>query len=171
MKRLRLISFTWGCLFGLTLIFFMFTLITNGLWSEYYLAIVMSMSLLMGSILLGLWIRAYHNLALGKLIWGNQILKVPAVFSDGIDISGLKTVVSGFGILMKDRVIPFNQGGARLQSIVIRANSMDIIYGTGGESHEVNLSFQNFNEKEIKDIVDKFRFETGIEPIFWEENI
>jgi hypothetical protein len=93
---------------------------------------------------------------------------VSAAVFDGVAIPGLEVVVSVFGILMEDKVIPFNQDGIRLFSLIIGHSSMDIIYGTDVSPHEINLSFQNLSEDLIKEIVEKFSFETGVVPIFRE---
>jgi len=169
-KSLRVRFIIWGCLFGVVVFLFILALIKSKTWPESYLAIIMSLSLLTGALSLVFWIRAYRSLSLAKLIWDNQIVHVPAAIFDGVAIPGLEVVVSGFGILMEDKVIPFNQDGIRLFSMIIGHNGMDIIYGTDISSHEVNLSFQNLSEDLIKEIVDKFSFETGVVPIFREMN-
>lgn len=168
MKSLRVRFIIWGCLFGVMVLLFILALIKSKTWPESYSAIIMSLSLLPGALSLVCWIRTYRSLSLAKLILDNQILHVSTVDFDGVAMPRLEVVVSVFGILMEDKVIPFNQDGIRLFSLIIAHNSMDIIYGTDVSSHEINLSFQNISEDLLKGIVDKFSFETGVVPVFRE---
>lgn len=117
------------------------------------------------------------KLTASRLIVENQILHIqPAVFRerDGrkeIEIQPCETVemfVSCFGILMGSKIIKFNQEGIQLKTVEIGRDYLSIDYGTDTDIRNIRLIHARPNSAALTDIIEKFRYETGVVPIITE---
>lgn len=135
--------------------------------NHFLLAGSMTLSLLMGA----LGIREYSKLKNARLIMENQILSIyPAI----IDVEGsgenteistdrpLEVIVSCFGILLGSEIIKFNQDSISLQAVEIRNDTIALTYGTENQTRKVWLLHQVFDSVKLAEIVEAFRYETGI---------
>ncbi|NLA10612.1 MAG: hypothetical protein GX883_00610 [Firmicutes bacterium] len=128
----------------------------------------------LGTILLALlWRKEYDNLKAARLIIENCIVRIrSAVIEDKIrnvaeddHTDGVEVFVSNFGILLDSRIIKFNQGAAQLKAVEIGANFIGLTYGTEEAAQKIRLLSGGFGEGELKEVVEKFRFETGVDPV------
>lgn len=115
-----------------------------------------------------------------KAVWlivENQILHIqPAVFSERggkkeIEIHPCETVemfVSCFGILLGSKIIKFNQEDIRLKAVEIGRDYLSIDYGTDTDIRNIRLIHAKPDSAVLADIIDKFRYETGVIPIIAE---
>ncbi|MFZ7104550.1 MAG: hypothetical protein ACOWWO_18100 [Peptococcaceae bacterium] len=117
--------------------------------------------------------KAYQGLKIARLILENQLLCIrPAVVmkSEGDARSytqkgGLAVYVSYFGILLGSRIIKFNQDGIRLRAVEIGPDSLLLTYGDGKKTESIRLLRAFLNQNEMKEITEKFRYETGVTPL------
>lgn len=120
-----------------------------------------------------LWKREYDNLQAARLIIENCIVRIrSAVIEDKIrnvaeddHTDGVEVFISNFGILLDSRIIKFNQGAAQLKAVEIGANFIGLTYGTEEAAQKIRLLSGGFGEGELEEVVEKFRFETGVNPV------
>ncbi len=112
-----------------------------------------------------------------RLIIENRILHIqPAVLSEreGMKESETKpceTVemfVSCFGILLGSKIIKFNQEGIQLKAVEIGRDYISIDYGTNANISNIRLLYARPDSAVLADIVEKFRYETGVVPAITE---
>ena len=128
-------------------------------------------SMVMNLSLAGLGIREYRKLKSAQLIMDNQIL---SIFPAKIKVEGcgenpkissvksLEVIVSCFGILLGSDVIEFNHNGISLKAIEISNDTITLTYGTEQETRNIRLLHQSFDSVRLAEIVEAFRYETGI---------
>ncbi|NPV91264.1 MAG: hypothetical protein HPY50_10895 [Firmicutes bacterium] len=118
-------------------------------------------------------ILEYKKLKTAELIVENQILYIqPAVIDAGVRGKGsassdgdIEVFISGFGILLDSKVIKFNQDGVYLKDVEIGREYMCLTYGTNTSTRKTRILHAAMDSREVQDIVEKFRFETGVVPV------
>jgi len=74
--------------------------------------------------------------------------------------------VSIFGILLGDKIIMFNHNGIRLRKVEIGRDYISIDYGARDDAlQNVRLLYSRPGGNELADIIEKFRYETGVVPV------
>lgn len=137
-----------------------------------------SQLLLAGSIAVSLLvtalgIREFLRLRTARLIKDNEILSIsPAIIevvgseknNEMTSINTLEVVISCFGILVGSGIIKFNQDGIALKDVDITDRTIVLTYGTKQETRKIRLLHQSLESAEIAEIVEAFRYETGVVP-------
>lgn len=136
---------------------------------KLYAALALSAGLIAAS----LFFSVNKKLTAARLIVENQILHIqPAVFrerdsSKESEIRSCETVemfVSCFGILLGSKVIKFNQEGIRLKAVEIGRDYLSLDYGRDMDIRNIRLIYVRPDRAALADIVEKFRYETGVVP-------
>ena len=78
----------------------------------------------------------------------------------------IEIFVSCFGILLDSKIIKFNTEGISLKKVEVGHDYILLAYGKGEKYKTIRLLHSNINEPELRDIIEKFRRETGIIPEF-----
>ena len=108
-----------------------------------------------------------------RLIVENQILHIqPAVQrvrdsrkeSEAESCETVEMFVSCFGILLGSKVIKFNQEGIRLKAVEIGRDYLSLDYGRDTDIRSIKLIHSRPDSAVLADIIEKFRYETGITP-------
>jgi hypothetical protein len=120
--------------------------------ARYIITAVIITDLILSTFLLIMSCRQYLMLRRARLILENQLLHIPAAkASDDV-----------IGMLLGDKVIPFDAGKEKLRSMYIDENSTTITYG--GEKNKKTVEFSKYmlTDNELKDFTKKLKFETGV---------
>ena len=113
------------------------------------------------------------KLTAARLIVENQILHIqPAVQrvrnsmkeSEAESLETVEMFVSCFGILLGSKVIKFNQEGIRLKAVEIGRDYLSLDYGRDTDISNIRLIHSRPDSAVLADIIEKFRYETGITP-------
>ena len=113
------------------------------------------------------------KLTAARLIVENQILHIqPAVQrvrnsmkeSEAESLETVEMFVSCFGILLGSKVIKFNQEDIRLKAVEIGRDYLSLDYGKDTDVHSIKLIHARPDSAVLADIVEKFRYETGVIP-------
>ena len=137
-------------------------------WTPY--AVVALMAGLIAAFLL---FTMRKKLADAQLIVENQILHIqPAVQcvrdnmkeSEAESCETVEMFVSCFGILLGSKVIKFNQEGIRLKAVEIGRDYLSLDYGRDTDIRNIRLIHSRHDSTVLTDIIEKFRYETGITP-------
>jgi len=108
-----------------------------------------------------------------RLIIENQIFHIqPAVLreregrkeSETKPCETVEMFVSCFGILLGSKIIKFNQEGIQLKAVEIGRDYLSIDYGTNTNISNIRLLYARPDSAVLADIVEKFRYETGVVP-------
>ena len=103
------------------------------------------------------------------LIIENEILHIQSVeilnSQGGEKGVRLDVYVSCFGILAGTRIVRFNPKDKQLKSVEIGRDSIRLSYGNERAIGEACILHEQIETNELTRIVERFRFETGIEPI------
>ena len=119
------------------------------------------------------FIREHKKLKIAEVIIENQILHIRSAYSLIAD-SGETTsffperidiFISNFGILLDSKIIKFNQGSVQLKAVEIGRQFISLAYGTDKRIQKTCLLRMHLDERELADIVEKFRYETGVVPV------
>lgn len=122
--------------------------------------------------------QEYKKLRIAELIIENQILHIqPAIIGAGVcgpdgmsSAGGIEIIISCFGILLDAKIIKFNLEGVYLKGVEIGREYMCLIYGTKFSTQKMRILHGVLDSRELKNIVEKFRFETGIVPVITDGN-
>ena len=134
-----------------------------------YAAMVLSAGLLAAF----LFFTMNQRLTAARLIVENQILHIqPAVErvrgsmkeSEAESCETVEMFVSCFGILLGSKVIKFNQEGIRLKAVEIGRDYLSLDYGRDTDIRSIKLIHSRPDNPGLEDIIEKFRYETGITP-------
>lgn len=90
------------------------------------------------------------------LILDNTILHVRS--------AGTIIVISCFGVIIGNRVIPFNHRGIFLKKVVLTGDSIILTYGSKRRESVTRIQCSHMNKEEMKAVSEKFLYETGISP-------
>lgn len=113
------------------------------------------------------------KLTAARLIVENQILHIqPAVEcvrdstkeSEAESCETVEMFVSCFGILLGSKVIKFNQEDIRLKAVEIGRDYLSLDYGRDTDISNIRLIHSRPDSAVLADIIEKFRYETGITP-------
>ena len=113
------------------------------------------------------------KLTAARLIVENQILHIqPAVLrkrdsmkeNEAESYETVEMFVSCFGILLGSKVIKFNQEGIRLKAVEIGRDYLSLDYGRDTDISNIRLIHSRPDSAVLADIIEKFRYETGITP-------
>ena len=125
-------------------------------------------------LLFTLFILEYRKYKDAMLILDNEIIKIKVAkiehktsqnndsFSTAEDMDAS---ISCFGVLLDSKVIKFNQDKIILNSVVIQRDSISFVYGSKGVSERLTILHGVMDKEQIQNIVDRFRYETGIVPM------
>lgn len=121
-----------------------------------------------------LWVREYRKLKTARLIVENPIFSIrTAVIHNGTfdvveahESENIEVFVSYFGILLGAKIIKFNQDGILLKGAEIGQDFISFTYGTDKRVQTTRLLHPTISRMELESIAEKFRYETGIVPIF-----
>jgi len=122
-------------------------------------------------------VREGRRLSAARLIVENQILHLqPAVFQEQRNVKRsdyhlkepVEVFVSCFGILLDSKIIKFNQEGIRLKAVGIGRGYLSLRYGTDTATRNVRLFYSGADSVRLEDIIERFRYETGITPVLIE---
>jgi len=111
---------------------------------------------------------------LALLIVENQILRIQTAIlhkrdsRKQIDCGTCETMeifVSCFGILLGSKIIKFNQDGIQLRAVEIGQDYLSVDYGTETYIGNIRLLYVRPEGMSLADIIEKFRYETGIIPV------
>lgn len=168
----RLIFLATLCIIGLSLSLIIyvndFVIFRIDMFGFYALLILTS------GLLVILLMREFGAYRIAKLIIENKIMSIEAAeinkrsydASENIlKIDSLEFFISCFGILLGSRVIKFNIDGVRLKKIEIGNDLICLAYGTTNSIKYIKLIHGVIDKNELKIIVERFRYETGIVPI------
>ena len=113
------------------------------------------------------------KLTAARLIVENQVLHIqPAVQrvrnsmkeSEAESLETVEMFVSCFGILLGSKVIKFNQEDIRLKAVEIGRDYLSLDYGRDTDISNIRLIHSRPDSAVLADIIEKFRYETGITP-------
>jgi len=110
---------------------------------------------------------------MAEVIIENQILHIQSAYSFVADSGELTSshqekmdiFISNFGILLDSKIIKFNQGRVKLKAVEIGQDYISLVYGTDKQMQKTYLLSKHMNDRELADIVEKFRYETGVVPV------
>ncbi|HCS10999.1 MAG TPA: hypothetical protein DIV40_06035 [Clostridiales bacterium] len=132
-----------------------------------------------GIILIRLLFKDINNLKKARLIRENFILKVKtAVISEisgekihhkPIHIEDTEIYVSYFGILFNGKIAKFNQDGIRLTAMNIGNDYISFTYGNEEQMKNLRIVRPDIEPEAMNEMINKFRYETGITPTMFEE--
>lgn len=170
----RLYLYAGACILGVaaSLLFFIGTA-GPGQTDRLQLLMILSAVILAAA----LAVRESRRLSAARLIVENQILHIqPAVFqmqrngkrSDYHWKEPVEVFVSCFGILLDSKIIKFNQEGIRLKAAGIGRGYLSLHYGTDTVTRKVRLFHAGADSGRLEDIIERFRYETGITPVLIE---
>jgi len=113
-------------------------------------------------------LREGRRLGEARLIVENQLLYIEsaAVLTQypGKSAENVEVFVSCFGLLLGSQIIKFNQEGIRLKTVEIGRYCLFLEYGTDTMTQSVRLIHAGVVNERLDDIIEKFRYETGIVP-------
>lgn len=172
--KIRLYLFAGACALGVAAsILFFIGIAGPGQSGRLSLLLIFAVAILAAA----LTIREGKRLSAARLIVENQILHIqPAVFqtqrngnrSDNHLIEPVEAFVSCFGILLDSKIIKFNQEGIRLKAVGIGRGYLSLHYGTDTATRSIRLFHAGADSVRLEDMIEKFRYETGITPVLIE---
>ena len=129
---------------------------------------------LTSGLLIILLMREFEVYRIAKLIIENKIMHIEAaeinqesddLRSKILRIEVLEVYISCFGILLGSRVIKFNIDGINLKKVEIGNDFISLVYGTNKKNQIIKLIHGVIRGQDLLDIIERFRYETGITPI------
>lgn len=135
--------------------------------------LLMAGSMMVSILLAALGIREFLRLRTARLITDNEILSIsPAIIevedsernNKMTSLKTLEVVISCFGILVGSEIIKFNQDGIVLKAVEITDSTIVLTYGIKQETRRILLLHQSLESAKIAEIVEAFRYETGVVP-------
>ncbi|HPY56783.1 MAG TPA: hypothetical protein PK656_07185 [Sedimentibacter sp.] len=130
-----------------------------------------------GIILIRLLFKDINNLKISRLIRENFILKVKTAVISQISgkecpdkhIEDNEIFVSYFGILFNGKIAKFNQDGIRLTAMNIGNDYISFTYGNEEQMKNLRIVRPDIEPEAMNEMINKFRYETGITPTMFEE--
>lgn len=140
--------------------------------SEIRVQLLLGSISIAGGIAAGFWVREFRKLKIARLIAENPILHIRTASIS--DLSGepaqpeatenTEIFISYFGILLDVKIIKFNQDGIRLRAVEMGNDFISFTYGTEKRTRNIRLLRPAIDPAAIEEILERFRFETGITP-------
>ena len=126
----------------------------------------------LGVILLRILLKDINNLKIARLIKENFILKVKTAVISEISgkechdkhIEDTDIFVSYFGILFNGKIVKFNQDGVHLAAMEIGNDFISFTYGNEKQMQNLRIVRPDIELEAMNEMINKFRFETGITP-------
>lgn len=115
--------------------------------------------------------RQYKRYATAKLIIENRIMHIEAaqikegVFENAPILGNIEVYISCFGILLDSKIIKFNIDGISLKEVEIGRKWICLVYGKDKKNESVRILHGGMEHREVKELVERFRYETGIVPV------
>ncbi|MCK9218061.1 MAG: hypothetical protein M0P77_09130 [Firmicutes bacterium] len=134
-------------------------------YSEIDIRFVFALLHLVVFIVLILFLKEYKRYRFALLIIENKIFDIQAVKEDSFSDNNIEFIISCFGILLGRKIIKFNVEGVKLEEVKISDKVISITYGKDKKSRNIKLLHGTIENKKIKEIAEKFQFETGINPL------
>lgn len=136
------------------------------MWFQFPMLFILPAAL-PAALLLWLLFRELSRYRMAKIIRENSILYIKSAaeeLPDGKAGAGLDILVSCFGVLLGDKVLPFNMDGIELNKVTIGTRFIKLSYCGRGKSGSVRLLHGGISNEYKKDISKKLSYETGILP-------
>ena len=171
MKKIRQRKLFFAAAAGLGILVSILVFVSGLLAPEIQTGTILAVTLAASGCSAGLWLGEYKKLKMAQLIVENQILHIrPAVISAGDaeepeDAGSIEVFVSYFGILLDSKIIKFTYDGIRLQAVEFGRDFISLTYGTDKRVQNIRLLCEVVDRNELEEIVEKFRYETGIVPV------
>lgn len=171
MKKIRQRNLFFAAAAGLGILVSILVFVSGLLAPEIQTGTILAITLAASGCSAGLWLGEYKKLKMAHLIVGNQILHIrPAVISAGDaeepeDAGSIEVFVSYFGILLDSKIIKFTYDGIRLKAVEFGRDFISLTYGTDKRVQNIRLLCEVVDRNELEEIVEKFRYETGIVPV------
>lgn len=127
--------------------------------------VIFALLLLTVFILLTLFLLEYRRYRFALLIIENKIFDIQAVKENSFTDNSNEFIISCFGILLGTKIIRFNVEGIQLKEIEISGKAISITYEKDKEVKNIRLLHDTIEKSKIKEIAEKFQFETGINPL------
>jgi len=122
-----------------------------------------------------IYIPARKKLMLTQLIVENAILHIEPAVLHGHDgeaeeslCEAVRMYVSVFGIMLGGKIIKWGHDGGldcRLKAVEIGHDYLSIDYGTKDKARKIRMLYDRPDSSSLADIIEKFRYETGIVPV------
>ena len=128
---------------------------------------------LLFTVLAALLAAEYYRYNTAKLIMDNKIIYIQVTkieencekkIYNTLSTIVLEYVISCFGILLGSKVIKFNVDGIKLTEVKINHDFIFIVYGKDNKNKTIRLLHGSLSTQELRDFVERFRYETGITP-------
>ncbi len=126
---------------------------------------IFTFSLLILIATLILLIFEYKKMIIAKLITENKIFDIEVVKIHKGTPKTIVYTVSCFEILLDSKIIKYNIDRIELLNIKISRNIISFIYGKDAKFTKLKILHGIKDEKRIKEIVNRFKYELGINPI------
>ena len=173
MKKIRQRNLFFAAAAGLGILVSILVFVSGLLTPEIQTGTVLAVTLAASGCSAGLWLGEYKKLKMAQLIVENQILHIrPAVIRNSAgdaeepeDAGSIELFVSYFGILLDSKIIKFTYDGIRLKAVEFGRDFISLTYGTDKRVQNIRLLCEVVDRKELEEIVEKFRYETGIVPV------
>jgi len=171
LKKIRQRNLFFAAAAGLGILVSILVFVSGLLAPEIQTGTILAITLAASGCSAGLWLGEYKKLKMAHLIVGNQILHIrPAVISAGDaeepeDAGSIEVFVSYFGILLDSKIIKFTYDGIRLKAVEFGRDFISLTYGTDKRVQNIRLLCEVVDRNELEEIVEKFRYETGIVPV------
>lgn len=133
--------------------------------SKIDIRIVFALLLLIAFTVLTLFLLEYRRYKFALLIIENKIFDIQAVKEDSFSDNNIEFIISCFGILFGRKIIKFNVEGIKLKEVEISGRVISITYEKDKKRKNISLLHGIIDKKKMKDIAEKFQFETGIRPL------
>lgn len=125
-----------------------------------------------------LWLTSQKKWNTAQLIAGNPIMHIQTSLIKDVNavpvaqhkLEQTKVIVSYFGILIGEKIIKFNQDGIQLREVEFGKDFISFTYGNNYRTQVIRLLRPMMDKQTMEEISERFRYETGIRPTFWEEN-
>lgn len=146
-------------------LFIVFKLLVS---SGYYTVVHLLLTSLITGILLSVFIYENKEYCVSKLIIENQIMNIHmAKIETNLHGKGqdVEVVISCFGILLDSKVIKYNLEGIQLKNVEISEEYIYLTYGTEKKTERIGILCGEIRIEELEQVVEKFRYETGIVPV------
>lgn len=124
-------------------------------------------------VLAALLAAEYYRYNTAKLIMDNKIIHIQVAkieencekkIYNTLSTIVMEYVISCFGILLGSKVIKFNVDGIKLTEVKINHDFIFIVYGKDNKNKTIRLLHGSLSTQELRDFVERFRYETGITP-------
>ena len=127
----------------------------------------------LAALLAALLAAEYYRYNTAKLIMDNKIIYIQVTkieencekkIYNTLSTIVIEYIISCFGVLLGSKVIKFNVDGIKLIEVKIDHDFIFIVYGKDNWNKTIRLLHGSLSTQELRDFVERFRYETGITP-------